>query len=66
MTTVLQGTVKAQRNRRKPPISNMSNTTENSDLSLSEVVHMSRDRQHWHGTMSRFEPNDFDFSDADR
>ena len=51
MTTVLQGKIEAKRNRGRPPISYMTNITETSGLSLSEVVHMSRNRQQWRETV---------------
>ena len=66
MTTVLQGKIEAKRNRGRPPISYMSNITENSGLSLSEVVHMSRDRQQWRETVNRLGTATIDPGDADR
>ena len=51
MTTVLQGKVEVRRNRGRSPISYMTNITQSSGLSQSEVVHMSRDQQQWHPTV---------------
>ena len=66
MTTVLQGKIEAKRNRGRPPISYMINITETSGLSLSEVVHMSRDRQQWRETVNRLGAATIDPGDADR
>ena len=44
----------------------MTNITESSGLSLSEVVHMSRDRQQWSETVSRIGAATIDLGDADR
>ena len=66
MTTALQGKVDAKRNRGRPPISYMANITENSGLSLSEVVHKSRDRQEWRATVAKIGAATIDRGDADR
>ena len=66
MTTVLQGKIEAKRNRGRPPISYMTNITEISGLSLSEVVHMSRNRQQWRETVKRLGAATIDPGDADR
>ena len=52
MATVdlLQGKIEAKETRKN---SNMSNINENNGLSLSEVLHMSRNRQQWRETVSR-------------
>ena len=47
MATVLQGRIEGRRNR--PPTSLMNNITASSGLSISDVVHRSRDRQDWRG-----------------
>ena len=65
MRTVLQGKVEAKRSRGRPPISYMTNITESSGLSLSEVVHMSRDRQQWSETVSRIGAATIDPGNAD-
>jgi len=66
MTTVLQGKIEAKRNRGRPPISYMTNITETSGLSLSEVVHMSRNRQQWRETVNGLGAATIDLGDADR
>ena len=66
MTTVLQGKIEAKRNRGRLPISYMTNITETSGLSLSEVVHMSRNRQQWRETVNRLGAATIDLGDADR
>ena len=45
MAIVLQGRIEGRRNRGRPPTSLMNNITASSGLSLSDVVHRSRDRQ---------------------
>lgn len=66
MATVLQGKVEAKRNRGRPPISYMASITANSGLSLSDVVHKSRDRQEWRATVARLGAATIDPGDADR
>ena len=66
MATVLQGKVEARRNKGRPPISYMTSITASSGLSLSDVVHKSRDRQEWRGTVARLGAATIDPGDADR
>ena len=66
MATVLQGKVEARRNRGRPPISYMTSITASSGLSLSDVVHKSRDRQEWRATVARLGAATIDPGDADR
>ena len=47
MTTLLQGRVPGSRRRGKPATSYMNNVTANSELSLRQVVHQSRDIDGW-------------------
>ena len=44
----------------------MTNLTESSGLSLSEVVHMSLDQQQWRETMSSLGPVTIDLTDTNR
>ena len=66
MTTALQGKVEAKRNRGRPPVSYMASITASSGLSLSDVVHKSRDRQEWRATVTRIGAATIDPGDADR
>ena len=66
MATALQGKVEAKRNRGRPPISYMASITASSGLSLSDVVHKSRDRQRWRATVARIGAATIDPGDADR
>ena len=66
MATVLEGKVEAKRNRGRQPISYMASITANSGLSLSDVVHKSRDRQEWRATVARLGAATIDPGDADR
>ena len=66
MTTMLQGRVEGRRNRGRPPTSLMTNITANSGLTLSQVVHRSRDRQDWRTVVASTRAATFSRGDADR
>ena len=66
MTTALQGKVEAKRKRGRPSISYMASITKKSGLSLSDVVHRSRDRQGWRATVANIKAVTMDHGDADR
>ena len=66
MATVLQGRIEGRRNRGRPPTSLMNNITASSGLSLSDVVHRSRDRQDWRAVVASTRAATFSRGDADR
>ena len=66
ITTELQGKVEAKRNRGRPPISYMASITANSDLSLSDLVHKSRDWQEWRAIVARLGGATIHPGDVDR
>ena len=66
MATILQGRVEGRRNRGRPPTTLMNNITASSGLSLSDVVHRSRDRQDWRAVVASTRAATFSRGDADR
>ena len=66
MASMFQGKAACKRNRGRPPTSYMDNVTAISALRLSEVVHLSRDREDWRNVVTACEAATFGTGDADR